>query len=215
MGSVMAIGRLHWFAAAIAALAVSIMIADEVRAEGGLTVHSVLRTNISPAPENAALQPGYSIPRNLGPSFRDEVAFQSKERPGTVIVDTQAKNLYYIIDAGRALRYRIGVGRVGFGWTGTVDVGRKAEWPGWRPPAEMRRRDPGLPEYVPPGPRNPLGARAIYLYENGADTLYRIHGTNDPSTIGGNVSAGCFRMTNTDVLDLYERMEIGARVIVR
>ena len=215
MGSVMAVGCLIRFAGAIAILAVMTMDVGEVRAEGGLTIHSVLRNNLSLIPDGATVQPGHSIPRNLGPSFRDEVVFETTERPGTVIVDTQTKNLYYISGANRALRYRIGVGREGFGWTGIVNVGRKAEWPDWRPPAEMRQRDPALPEYVPPGPRNPLGARAIYLHKNGADTLYRIHGTNDPATIGGNVSSGCFRMTNTDVLDLYQRMRVGARVIVR
>lgn len=199
------------------ALAATLLVftVGEVRAEGGLTVHSVLNSDLSPAPESATVQPRQSIPRNLGPSFREEVAYQTTERPGSVIVDTQTKTLYYIIGPNLALRYRIGVGREGFGWTGIVNVGRKAEWPEWRPPAEMRQRDPSLPELVPPGPRNPLGARAIYLHKNGADTLYRIHGTNDPSTIGGNVSSGCFRMTNKDVLDLYQRMRIGARVLVR
>ena len=211
----MAVGILSRIAGAIAVFAVMIAAAGDVRAEGGLTVHSVLRGDLSPAPESATVQPGYSIPRNLGPSFREKVTFETKARPGSVIVDTQTKNLYYITGANRALRYRIGVGREGFGWTGIVSVGRKAEWPDWRPPAEMRQRDPSLPEYVPPGPRNPLGARAIYLHKNGADTLYRIHGTNDPTTIGGNVSSGCFRMTNTDVLDLYQRMRVGAQVIVR
>ena len=200
---------------AIAVLAVMIVVAGDVRAEGGLTVRSAMWGNISPTPESGTVHRGLSIPRNLGPSFRDEVAFETNERPGTVIVDTQTKNLYYVTGTNRASRYRIGVGRDGFGWTGIVKVGRKAEWPDWRPPAEMRKRDPSLPEYVPPGPLNPLGARAVYLYKNGADTLYRIHGTNDPSTIGGNVSSGCFRMTNTDVLDLYQRMRIGARVVVR
>ncbi len=213
--SAMTVARLNRFARMISVLAVMIMAAGEVRAEGGLTVYSVLNSNLSPIPQSATVQTGYSIPRNLGPSFRDDVAFVTNERPGTVIVDTQAKNLYYVTGPNRALRYRIGVGREGFGWTGIVNVGRKAEWPDWRPPAEMRQRDPSLPEYVPPGPLNPLGARAIYLHKNGADTLYRIHGTNDPSTIGGNVSSGCFRMTNTDVLDLYQRMSLGARVIVR
>jgi lipoprotein-anchoring transpeptidase ErfK/SrfK len=215
MERIVAAEFLSRFAGAIAVLAVMIMGSGELRAEGGLTIHSVLNSNLSPVPESATVQPGISIPRNLGPSFRDEVAYETKARPGTVIVDTQTKNLYYITGASRALRYRIGVGRQGFGWAGIVNVGRKAEWPDWRPPADMRKRDPSLPEHVPPGPRNPLGARAIYLYKNGADTLYRIHGTNDPSTIGGNVSSGCFRMTNTDVLDLYQRMRIGAQVIVR
>lgn len=211
----MDLGCLNRLARMVAVLAVMMAAAGEVRAEGGLTIRSVLSGKLSPVTENTTVRSGYSIPRNHGPSFRDDVVFETNERPGTVIVDTQTKNLYYVTAANRALRYRIGVGRDGFGWTGIVNVGRKAEWPDWRPPAEMRKRDPSLPEYVPPGPYNPLGARAIYLFKNGADTLYRIHGTNDPSTIGGNVSSGCFRMTNTDVLDLYQRMRVGAQVIVR
>lgn len=130
------------------------------------------------------------------------------------MIDTAQKMLYFVIAPDRALAYRIGVGRDGFGWTGTVTIGRKTEWPDWRPPKEMREREPNLPDLVPAGPLNPLGARALYLYKNGADTLYRIHGTNSADTIGGNVSSGCFRLTNTDAIDLYKRAHIGARVIV-
>jgi len=166
----MAIGCLNRFSGAAAILALMLTIAGEVRAEGGLTIHSVLRGDLSPAPRSAANRSGYSIPRNHGPSFRDEVAYETNTSPGTVIVDTQAKYLFYITGTNRALRYHIGVGREGFGWTGIVNVGRKAKWPDWRPPAEMRKRDPGLPDYVPPGPLNPLGARAIYLYKT-APTL--------------------------------------------
>ncbi|HEX2257852.1 MAG TPA: L,D-transpeptidase [Afifellaceae bacterium] len=155
-----------------------------------------------------------AVPRDHGPSTRQEVAYAGGEPPGTVIVDTQSKYLYLIGSGGRALRYRVGVGREGFGWTGIVQVGAKSEWPAWRPPAEMRRRDPSLPDYVPPGPFNPMGARAIYLHKGGADTLYRIHGTNERGSIGGEASSGCFRLTNTDVMDLYQRVRIGARVVV-
>ena len=106
------------------------------------------------------------------------------------------------------------VGRDGFTWSGTVRVGGKAEWPDWRPPAEMRRRDPSLPELVPAGPYNPLGARALYLFDGTRDTLYRIHGTNDFASIGENISSGCFRMTNADVMELYRQVRLGAKVIV-
>ena len=157
----MDLGCLNRLARMVAVLAVMMAAAGEVRAEGGLTIRSVLSGKLSPVTENTTVRSGYSIPRNHGPSFRDDVVFETNERPGTVIVDTQTKNLYYVTAANRALRYRIGVGRDGFGWTGIVNVGRKAEWPGWRPPAEMRKRDPSLPEYVPPGPFNPLGALSL------------------------------------------------------
>ena len=154
------------------------------------------------------------IPRDLGPVTRQEVSYATSERPGTILVDTAARTLHLVLAPDRALAYRIGVGRDGFGWSGTVSVGAKAEWPNWRPPAEMRQRDPRLPEHVPPGPLNPLGARAIYLHRGGADTLYRIHGTNETETIGGSSSSGCFRMSNADVIDLYERVRVGAKVVV-
>ena len=155
------------------------------------------------------------IPRDLGPVTRQEVSYATSERPGTILVDTGARMLHLVLAPGRALAYRIGVGRDGFGWSGTVSVGGKAEWPNWRPPAEMRARDPRLPEHVPPGPLNPLGARAIYLHRGGVDTLYRIHGTNETDTIGGSSSSGCFRMSNADVIDLYERVRVGAKVVVQ
>jgi lipoprotein-anchoring transpeptidase ErfK/SrfK len=154
------------------------------------------------------------VPRDLGPTTRKEIVLSTDERPGTILIDTTDKTLGLIIGPDRALAYRVGIGREGFGWTGRVIIGGKAEWPNWRPPAEMRRRDPGLPDEVPPGPLNPLGARAIYLHKNGADTLYRIHGTNEPGTIGGEASSGCFRLSNADVIDLYDRVRIGSLVIV-
>lgn len=154
------------------------------------------------------------IPTSLGPSTRMAVSYSGKEAPGTILIDTAQKNLYLVTAPDRALAYRIGVGREGFGWTGRVKVGAKAKWPDWRPPKEMKQREPSLPNLVPAGPLNPLGARALYLHKGGVDTLYRIHGTNSVGTIGGNVSSGCFRLTNTDVIDLYERVQVGARVIV-
>lgn len=154
------------------------------------------------------------IPRGLGPASRQEIAYAGAESPGTILIDANARRLYLVLGANRALAYQIGVGRDGFGWTGAVRVGAKAEWPSWRPPAEMRKRDPQLPEHVPPGPLNPLGARAIYLHKNGADTLYRIHGTNETESIGRNSSSGCFRLSNTDIIDLYDRVRIGATVVV-
>ncbi len=148
-----------------------------------------------------------SLPAHLR---RQVVGYATAERPGTVIVDTGSRYLYYVLGSGRAIRYGIGVGRDGFTWSGVKTVSRKAEWPDWVPPPEMISRQAYLPRWVAGGPGNPLGARALYL---GA-TQYRIHGTNDPSTIGRNVSSGCFRLTNEDVTDLYGRVALGAKVVV-
>lgn len=149
---------------------------------------------------------------------RTQVNFATDEKPGTIIVDTDAKYLYFVEPGGTATRYGVGVGRDGFGWSGTVKVGRKAEWPGWTPPARMRARERAqgniIPAYVEGGPNNPLGARALYLYRGGRDTIYRIHGTNQPWTIGQNMSSGCIRMMNEDVSHLYERAGVGTKVIV-
>jgi lipoprotein-anchoring transpeptidase ErfK/SrfK len=138
------------------------------------------------------------------------ISFETDEEPGTIIIDTDGANLYLVLEDGKAIFYRIGVGRPGFEWAGTHRVSRKAEWPSWRPPAEMRQRQPYLPRFVPGGEFNPLGARALYL----GSTLYRIHGTTEPETIGYAVSSGCIRMLNEDVIDLYERVPVGAKVIV-
>lgn len=141
---------------------------------------------------------------------RQEVAYAGPEKPGTVVIDTPRKFLFLVQPGGRALRYGIGVGRPGFEWAGVKSVSRKAEWPGWTPPSDMLRRRPDLPRHMDGGPANPLGARALYL----GSSLYRIHGTNEPSTIGQNVSSGCIRMMNEDVIDLYNRVPVGTRVIV-
>lgn len=141
---------------------------------------------------------------------RQTVRVKTPHEAGTIIIDTQNKFLYFVLGDGRAIRYGVGVGRAGFEWTGTQRVSRKAEWPAWRPPAEMRQRQPYLPTFMPGGENNPLGARALYL----GNSLYRIHGTNDPSTIGKNISSGCIRLRNEDVIDLYARAQVGAKVIV-
>lgn len=149
---------------------------------------------------------------------RKVVRLKTTETPGTIIIDTNNKFLYLVEGKGKATRYGIGVGRDGFGWSGIVNIGRKAEWPSWTPPAEMRRREAAkgikLPVVQKGGPDNPLGARAMYLYKDGRDTIFRIHGTNQPWTIGQNMSSGCIRMMNKDVEHLYERAGIGAKVIV-
>ena len=141
---------------------------------------------------------------------RQEVVYHGPEEPGTVVIDTPNKFLYLVQPGGRALRYGIGVGRPGFTWAGTHLVSAKKEWPDWTPPKEMLERQPYLPRHMEGGPNNPLGARALYL----GSTLYRIHGSNEPWTIGQNVSSGCIRMRNADVEDLYERVRVGAKVVV-
>lgn len=149
---------------------------------------------------------------------RRNVMVRTNQQPGTIIIDTNNKFLYKITDNNRAIRYGIGVGKEGFEWNGVVTVRRKAEWPRWTPPAEMRARERRagriLPASMEGGPNNPLGARALYLYQGGRDTLYRIHGTNQPWSIGLNLSSGCIRMMNKDVEDLYARTSLGSKVIV-
>ncbi|MEA2985724.1 MAG: hypothetical protein QOD94_1978 [Alphaproteobacteria bacterium] len=141
---------------------------------------------------------------------RAVVAYDTREAPGTVIIDTGNTALYYVLGQGRAVRYGVGVGREGFTWAGVQTISRKAEWPDWHPPTEMIARQPYLPRFMAGGPGNPLGARAMYL----GTSVYRIHGTNDPSTIGKFVSSGCIRLTNEDVTDLFSRVDVGTKVVV-
>jgi lipoprotein-anchoring transpeptidase ErfK/SrfK len=141
---------------------------------------------------------------------RQIVSYSTHEAPGTIIIDTPNTYLYYVLGNGQAIRYGIGVGRDGFTWSGTQSITRKAEWPDWVPPPEMIHRQPYLPRQMAGGPGNPLGARALYL----GGTIYRIHGTNAPQTIGTHVSSGCIRLTNQDVTDLYSRVSVGTKVIV-
>lgn len=163
----------------------------------------------------AAQSGGGRAPREFA---RKVISYETKQAPGTIIVDPKEHFLYFILDNGKAIRYGVGVGRTGFGWRGTVRIGRKAEWPGWTPPPEMikRERKKGiiLPAHMKGGIDNPLGARALYLYNGSGDTAYRIHGSNEPWSIGQNVSSGCFRLVNRDIMHLYKRAQVGAKVIV-
>ena len=179
-------------------------------------------TSVKP-PQYAALSDAtYSIPEvaaeAIDPAFvKQRVRYVTAHPPGTIVVDPGAKFLYLVMEGGYAMRYGIGVGREGFGWSGSADIRRKAEWPTWTPPAAMIARQPELESYrrgMKPGIENPLGARALYLFQNGKDTLYRIHGTNEPESIGKNVSSGCVRLLNQDVIDLFNRTPVGAKVIV-
>ena len=151
---------------------------------------------------------GVELPARLK---RQVVSYPTREAPGTIIIDTPNTYLYLVLGNGQAMRYGIGVGRDGFTWSGTQTITRKAEWPAWTPPPEMIARQPDLPRHMAGGPGNPLGARAMYL----GGTIYRIHGTNAPETIGTHVSSGCLRLTNEDVTDLYSRVNVGTKVIVK
>ena len=160
----------------------------------------------------------------INPAYlRARVAYPTREAPGTIVVDPRNRYLYHVQEGGRAMRYGVGVGREGFAWSGAATINSKQEWPDWYPPKEMIQRQPEIRKElkelqgglgVPGGPRNPLGARAMYLWQNNKDTLYRIHGTLEPWTIGTNVSSGCIRMINQDAIDLYDRTAVGTKVVV-
>ena len=159
-------------------------------------------------------QPLYSAEEALkaqaAPVAREVVTFNGRYAPGTIVVSTSQRRLWYVLGNGQAIQYGVGVGRPGFAWSGSHSITMKREWPDWRPPAAMLKRRPDLPRYMKGGPDNPLGARALYI----GGTIYRIHGSNEPETIGEAVSSGCIRMTNEDVVDLYNRAKVGARVVV-
>ena len=161
---------------------------------------------VEPNPAEA-VESDVELPANFR---RQIVAFGGQYAPGTVVIDTPNTYLYYVMGGGKAVRYGIGVGREGFTWSGVQSISKKAEWPDWTPPAEMIARQPYLPRFMAGGVTNPLGARAMYL----GGTVYRIHGTNAPSTIGHRVSSGCIRLTNDDVADLYSRVNVGTKVVV-
>lgn len=185
---------------------------------GGVEVRHAPPRPASPGPapmpqQMAAIEPPAAAAMaagNAGEFQRQEVDYDGHERPGTIVIDTPRKFLFLVEPGGRAMRYGIGVGRPGFTWSGVKTITRKAEWPDWTPPPEMMLRRPDLPPHMDGGEGNPLGARALYL----GSSMYRIHGTNEPETIGRNVSSGCIRMMNQDVIDLYNRVPVGTRVIV-
>ena len=170
-------------------------------AEKNLDPPATYKTNWTSGQQSAMPNPRFK---------KKEVSYTTAESPGTIVIETSSKYLFLVLGNGKALRYGVGVGREGFAWKGEERVSRKAEWPAWHPPKEMLVREPDLPEMVEGGPESPLGARAIYL----GNTEYRIHGTLYPGTIGHSVSSGCIRLTNDDVIDLYGRVKIGAKVIV-
>ena len=201
-------------AAALAALAIGAVAFAGSAAAAPLELFPFIMTPPTQvAPPQVAAAPSedegtvFELPSRLK---RQVVNYATREAPGTVIIDTPNTYLYYVLGGGQAVRYGIGVGREGFTWSGTQTITKKAEWPDWTPPPEMIARQPYLPRQMAGGPGNPLGARAMYL----GGTVYRIHGTNAPETIGTHVSSGCLRLTNEDVSDLYSRVNIGTKVIV-
>ena len=177
---------------------------------GLLALGSAARAEIDPLTRQPLVQ--YVDPAKAQATAipREVVDYPTKHRPGTIVIDSTERRLYFVMSDGKAVRYGVGVGRPGFDWAGTQTISRKQEWPTWTPPAQMLKRRPDLPRFMPGGPDNPMGARALYL----GSTLYRIHGSNEPETIGQAVSSGCIRMLNEDVIDLYERVKVGTRVVV-
>jgi lipoprotein-anchoring transpeptidase ErfK/SrfK len=207
MGCVMTIARLVRIAAAIATVVAAATAATSA------TANPFLLLPFQPMPQAPVerAMPNTDEQREAPAGFRRQVVdYRTTEAPGTIIIDTPNTHLYLVLGNGKAIRYGIGVGREGFTWSGVKTVERKAEWPDWTPPPEMIARSPYLPRFMAGGVTNPLGARAMYL----SGTFYRIHGTNAPSTIGSRATAGCIRMANEDVIDLYDRVKVGAKVVV-
>lgn len=178
---------------------------------GLLALGSTARAEIDPLTRQPLVQ--YVDPAKAQATAipREVVDYPTKHKPGTIVINSTERRLYFVMPDGKAMRYGVGVGRPGFDWAGSQTITRKQEWPTWTPPAQMLKRRPDLPRFMPGGPDNPMGARALYL----GSTLYRIHGSNEPETIGQAVSSGCFRMTNADVIDLYNRVQVGATVVVK
>jgi lipoprotein-anchoring transpeptidase ErfK/SrfK len=192
-------------------------------AVGRLLLAATVAFLVSPGSGSSAQRQELQVPEQPGfvptpqeellpPEYRPQpVFFRTSEAPGTIVVHTEERFLYLVQGNNKAIRYAVGVGREGFTWSGLLKISRKQEWPDWRPPPEMIQRQPYLPRFMAGGPGNPMGARALYL----GDTVYRIHGTNQPRTIGHAVSSGCFRLVNADVADLFDRVPVGTRVVVR
>jgi lipoprotein-anchoring transpeptidase ErfK/SrfK len=176
------------------------------------TIMPAMAARVYNADTNTWEEASVATTRNRGgsPVKREVVEYATNHKPGTVIVETGERRLYFVLEDGKAVKYGVGVGRDGFTWSGSHRITRKAEWPGWTPPPQMRKRVPDLPAFMPGGPENPLGARAMYI----GSTLYRLHGTSEPWSIGQAVSSGCIRLTNDDVVDLYDRVKVGALVVV-
>lgn len=186
-----------------AALAIGASLCAGLTAASAYEIDPLTRQPLLQNPDGFKAQ-ATAIPREL-------VSYSGKFAAGTIVIDTKERRLYYVMPDGKAMRYGVGVGRPGFEWGGSMAITRKQEWPTWTPPPQMLKRRPDLPRFMPGGPENPMGARAMYL----GSSLYRIHGSNEPETIGQAVSSGCIRMVNDDVIDLFERTRVGTRVVVQ
>ncbi len=188
----------------------------------GLALGGCMQSTLEPASE-AAMKPRdkqllanapYAPATIPEPYRRHIVSFHRREAAGTIVIDSDARYLYYVLPEGKAIRYGVTVGEEALAWSGVAKIGRKEEWPAWVPTSDIKHRLGNIPDFVAPGPHNPMGARAIYLFEGSKDTLYRIHGTNQPEYIGHAISSGCIRLTNEDVIDLFNRVKVGAPVVV-
>jgi lipoprotein-anchoring transpeptidase ErfK/SrfK len=178
------------------------------------TVEPASEANFTPRDRKLLANVPYAQASIPEPYLRHIVDYHRKESPGTIVVDPDARYLYYVLDKGKAIRYGVTVGEEALTFSGVAKVGRKEEWPAWVPTADIKKRLGNIPDFVGPGPHNPLGSRGLYLFSGNRDTLYRIHGTNQPEYIGSAISSGCIRMTNEDVIDLYNRVKIGTPVVV-
>ena len=177
------------------------------------TMEPASEANLTPRDKKLLAVAPYENAMIAEPYRRHIVAYHRRETPGTIMIDSDARYLYYVLPEGKAIRYGVTVGEEALAWSGVAKIGRMTEWPSWTPTAEIRKRM-DVPDYVGPGPQNPMGARALYLFEGNKDTLYRIHGTNQPEYIGQAISSGCIRMVNEDVIDLYKRVKQGTVVVV-
>jgi lipoprotein-anchoring transpeptidase ErfK/SrfK len=185
---------------------------------GGCVAHSAVepasQAAMKPRDKQLLANPPYA-PATIPEAYqRHIVGYHRRELAGTIVVDTDARYLYYVLPEGRAIRYGVTVGEDALAWSGVAKVGRKEEWPAWVPTKEIHQRIEGLPKFVEGGPKNPLGARGLYLFDGNKDTLFRIHGTNQPELIGEAISSGCIRMTNEDVIELYDKVKVGTPVVV-
>jgi lipoprotein-anchoring transpeptidase ErfK/SrfK len=178
------------------------------------TLEPAAETSLKPRDKQLLANAPYAQATIPEPYRRHIVSYHRKEGPGTIVIDTDARYLYYVLPEGKAIRYGVTVGEEALAWSGVAKIGRMEEWPSWVPTADIKKRLGDIPSFVSGGPHNPMGARALYLYQGNKDTLFRVHGTNQPEYIGQAISSGCIRLTNEDVIDLYNRVKMGALVVV-
>src|SRR3954464_14410503 len=193
------------------ALGLGVLLSGGVTSE---TIEPASNASFTARDKKLLANPPYAKATIPEPYQRHIVDFHRKEGPGTIVVDPDARYLYYVLESGKAIRYGVTVGEEALVFSGVAKIGRREEWPSWTPTADIKKRLTGIPDFVGPGPHNPLGARGLYLFSGNRDTLYRIHGTNQPEYIGSAISSGCIRMTNEDVIDLYNRVKLGTPVVV-